>query len=510
MVSRFADDQLPIFPDRGEHLQPVRGVRRPAIASIVIASVVGLAVIAGVIMLVLLRHALPDWILILLISLDVIGGAGVISMLLLSRPRAHTVRFTIATVLAVLLTAANGVGVKAGVDGFNFGNGITAPVTEGVLFDVVVLDNGPTDISQLKGSLMGEYGADDYQAAVHVKIASMIDVQFVPSTPWSAAVTALVNQDVTSIVIQDVFMQVLADADPPTYAKLRILTSFELDASQAVAPSGGASGGQPSTPMSTLPPPPGKAFVVYISGIDTYGPVSTRSRSDVNILMVVNPDTSKILLVNTPRDFYVQLRGTTGLKDKLTHAGVYGIDVSMGTLEDLYGISIQYYLRINFSSLVNIVDTMGGIDVESAYAFSAQGYNFVVGTNHLSGAAALAFARDRYDFAGGDRVRGENQQRVIEGIIKKMSDPSVLVRYNSILNAVQGSLQTSMPMDVILGMVRQQLTSGQSWQVSSISVNGGDGSEYTYSYPGQKLYVMIPDQATVDAATEQIKATENG
>jgi len=491
-------------PDSG-HLQPVKPGKRLSVASIVIAAVLAVCTIAGVVVLIMIHQALPTWMLVGAVALDVIFAAAVVSMLLLSKPKAHPARFTIATVLAVLLMIGNVVVAKVGTDMLNLGSGIQAPTTDTVQFDVVVLTDGPTDISQLTGSFMGEVQGDPFTDAVQQKIATMVQVQLVPSSPWTGTVNALTAQDVTSIVIQDGFMQILSDADPATFATLRTLTSFDLDSSLAVTPT-------PTTPPTPTPTPTpiGNSYILYISGIDTSGSVATRSRSDVNILMVVNPDTGKILLVNTPRDYYVQLRGTTGLKDKLTHAGVYGIDVSVGTLEDLYGINIQYYLRLNFSSFVTVIDALGGVDVDSVYNFSADGYTFHVGTNHLSGAAALAFARDRHDFAAGDRVRGENQQRVIEAIIHKLSDPTVLIHYNAILSAIQSSIQTSMPTSTIFAMAQHQLSTGQSWTVTSISVNGSDGSEYTYSYPGQKLYVMIPDQSTVDAAKTQIQATLKG
>jgi len=172
-----------------------------------------------------------------------------------------------------------------------------------------------------------------------------------------------------------------------------------------------------------------KPYTIYISGIDSYGEVDTVSRSDVNILAVVNPKDNKVLLVNTPRDYYVQLHGTTGVRDKLTHAGIYGIDMSKNTLQDLYGTKVDYTVRINFSSLLKLVDAAGGINVYSDYTFKAGGYSFVQGYNTLDSKQALVFARERYAFADGDRQRGKHQQRVIEALITKLSQPRVLLGY---------------------------------------------------------------------------------
>ena len=491
--------------DSTDHLRPVAAKAKLSVVSIVIASLLGLSVAAGVILMAV-THLLPAWMFVLAMAVDAIVAAVLAWMLLGSGPTRRKARFWIATVLSVVLIAGNAGVVKVSADYINFGNGIQAPTTDTVRYDIVVLNDGPTDVSQLGQSMMGEVANDPLSNAVHEEVAKLVTVNYIPAPTWTDMVDGLTAQDMSSMVIQDGFMQILADANPDTYSVLRILASVDVDSSRAVY----ATPTPSPTPSATPSTVPTNAYVVYISGIDTYGPISARSRSDVNILMAVNPDTGKILLVNTPRDFYVQLRGTTGLKDKLTHAGVYGIDVSVGTLEDLYGVNIDYYLRINFSSLVTVVDALGGVDVNSVYNFSYGGYTFVKGMNHLNGQAALAFSRDRHDFAGGDRVRGENQQRVIEAIIKKVTDPKVLMGYDRILSAVQNSIQTSMPQDVISDQIRQQLTTGRNWSVSAISVTGSDASEYTFSYPGQRLYVMVPDQSTVDTAIAQIQETLTG
>jgi len=249
-----------------------------------------------------------------------------------------------------------------------------------------------------------------------------------------------------------------------------------------------------------------KPYIVYISGIDTYGDVSTVSRSDVNIIAVVNPTTKKVLLVNTPRDYYVQLHGTTGVRDKLTHAGIYGVDMSKNTLQDLYGTPIDYTLRINFTSLLKVVDAVGGVDVISDQAFKAGGYSFVQGVNTLNSKQALAFARERHSFSDGDRQRGKDQQRVIEALITKLSQPSVLVNYQQILASLNGTFQTNASSSEVTGIIRQQLDSIGGWTTESISVDGTGATNITYSTGKQPLYVMEPDVATVNAAKAKIQA----
>lgn len=261
-----------------------------------------------------------------------------------------------------------------------------------------------------------------------------------------------------------------------------------------------------ATSLSTTSTNIKKPYVIYISGIDTYGDIATTSRSDVNILAVVNPASKKVLLVTTPRDYYVQLHGTTGVKDKLTHAGIYGVEKSKQTLEDLYGTKVDYTVRINFSSLLKLVDAVGGVDVNSDVAFSAGGYTFVQGINHLDAKQALVFARERHSFSDGDRQRGKDQQKVIEALITKLSQPQMALKLPAILSATNGTFQTNASRNEINAIIQQQLSGAGSWSTESISVDGSGSSAPTYSMSSQLLYVMIPDYATVESAKAKINS----
>lgn len=253
----------------------------------------------------------------------------------------------------------------------------------------------------------------------------------------------------------------------------------------------------------------GRVFTMYISGIDSRSGLIAKSRSDVNIIATVNVDTRQVLLVSTPRDFYVPLPISNGIPDKLTHAGIYGIDVSMGTLEMLYGTDVDYYFRVNFSGFEKIIDALGGVTVDSEVAFKAGKYTFQEGENNLNGAQALAFARHRKTFASGDRQRGKNQMAVIKAVIEKAMSPSLLKNYAGIMESVSGSFETSMPYDVIAELVRDQLDKGGSWNIVSCSVDGTGDTKIPYSM-STGAYVMIPDQATVDAAIAKINQVKNG
>lgn len=255
------------------------------------------------------------------------------------------------------------------------------------------------------------------------------------------------------------------------------------------------------------------AFIMYMSGIDTTGSVSTKSRSDVNILAVVNTNTHQVLLLSTPRDYYVELAysAADGAYDKLTHAGLYGVLVSKNTLANLYDVDIDYYFRTNFTGFEELIDALGGITVYSEYAFTATkgGYYYYVGYNDLTGAEALSFARERKAFSSGDIQRGKNQMAVIEAVIDKMLTTAMLQNFTSILESVEDCFETNMSYSMITGIVKQQLDEGGDWNVQTYSVSGTGSSEYTYS-GGTRAYVMIPDDDTVEYAKELIQQVLDG
>lgn len=253
------------------------------------------------------------------------------------------------------------------------------------------------------------------------------------------------------------------------------------------------------------------AFNIYISGIDTYGEIGTVARSDVNIIASVNPKTKQILLTTIPRDFYVTLH-EIGEKDKLTHAGLLGIDTSVGTIEDLLDIDINYYVRVNFSTLEDIVDALDGVDVYSDVEFRTyyDGISFVKGYNHVDGKKALIFARERKAFIDGDRQRGKNQQAVIKAIINKAISPSIISNYSDLLKSLEGTFQTNMSASEIQKFAKFQIDKMPSWDILSISLNGSDASKTTYLYGNSALYVMIPNESSVNYAKEKIKALISG
>ena len=253
-----------------------------------------------------------------------------------------------------------------------------------------------------------------------------------------------------------------------------------------------------------------KVFNIYISGIDTYGPISTVSRSDVNIIMTVNMNTHKILLTTTPRDAYVKIPGGGADQyDKLTHAGIYGVETSEQTLEDLYGIKLDYYARINFTSFLKLIDQLGGVTVHNDQAFtSLHGkFDFPVGDIQMNSEQALGFVRERYNLDGGDNDRGKNQEKVISAILNKLASLKSVSNFTSIVNNLQDSVQTNISLDTINALANTQLDSGSKFTVTSQAVTGtgSTGQLTSYAMPNSSLYMMKLDNSSVARASQAIK-----
>ena len=251
-----------------------------------------------------------------------------------------------------------------------------------------------------------------------------------------------------------------------------------------------------------------RVFNIYISGIDTYGPISTVSRSDVNIIMTVNMNTHKILLTTTPRDAYVKIPGGGADQyDKLTHAGIYGVETSEQTLEDLYGTKIDYYARINFTSFLKLIDQLGGVTVHNDQAFTQGKFDFPVGDIQMNSEQALGFVRERYNLDGGDNDRGKNQEKVISAIVNKLASLKSVSNFTSIVNNLQDSVQTNMSLNTINALANTQLESGSKFTVTSQAVTGtgSTGQLISYAMPNSSLYMMKLDDSSVASASQAIK-----
>lgn len=253
------------------------------------------------------------------------------------------------------------------------------------------------------------------------------------------------------------------------------------------------------------------SFNLYISGIDTYGPIETVSRSDVNLIVSVNQKTRKILITTIPRDTYVPIAGGgNNQKDKLTHAGIYGIDSSIKTLENFLDTKLDYYAKVNFNTLIEVVDVLGGVDVDNVQTFSAGGYNFPKGKVHLDGKKALVFSRERYHLADGDHDRGRNQERVLKAIIEKASRPESLLKTSPILSIAEKSAQTNMSKDFMVQMINKEIDEPKGYEIESQDLKGtGKMGLPSYAMPGYRLYMMVADDSSLKEVKDKIENNLN-
>lgn len=349
-------------------------------------------------------------------------------------------------------------------------------------------------------------GGDNIQTAVtglQEELGTELTVTECDSVQDQAA--KLFAGDVDAIIYNEAYTELMNDAVEGFSDNTRII--YEMDIRTEIKVGGGSD--------DTLTKEP---FTVYISGIDTYGEVSETSRSDVNIIAVVNPTTHQILLITTPRDSFVPLYGPDveqGAMDKLTHAGVYGIETSMETLGALYETDIKYFVRLNFTSLIDIVEILGGVDVYSEYEFTTgpeSGCEVDVheGTNHFNGVEALAFCRERHNLEDGDNQRGKNQQAVITGLLKKVISPTILIRAGSLMSQVSKDVEMNITQDQLNALIRNQLSSNSKWYIQSVDLTGTGGRDYCYSASDQLLYVSYIDEVRLNEIVELTNIVEGG
>ena len=365
---------------------------------------------------------------------------------------------------------------------------------------VAVLADSPIDNIGEVTSLTAPTATDKaniQQLLEDIKTTQNKELTVEESSSYLAAYKSLLSGEAKAIVLNSVFENII-EADYPDYAS-KIKKIYTKDLTKTV-----------ETPKSVK----GDSFNIYVSGIDTYGPISSVSRSDVNIIMTVNRETKKILLTTTPRDSYVSIAdGGNNQKDKLTHAGIYGVDASIHTLENLYGIDLNYYARLNFTSFLKLIDLIGGIDVYNDQEFRAHtnGKFYPVGNVHLDSEQALGFVRERYSLADGDRDRGRNQQKVIVAIIQKLTSSEALRNYDTIIQGLQDSLQTNMPIETMISLINTQLEQGGSYQVTSQDLKGtGRMGLPSYAMPDSNLYMMEISDSSLESVKTAIKDVMEG
>lgn len=406
----------------------------------------------------------------------------------------------IVLVFFTILTGVTLFGFKSAIDVTSKFNE-TASYSEVEMSVVTLADSSLNDLSEVT-SLQAPTGADKNNIdELMTQIRTDKGLELTPESvdSYQVAYENLKNGSSQAMVLNSAYSSLLEMNYPDYASSLKTLYTYKVtkkvttDAKQANADS----------------------FNIYISGIDTYGSISTVSRSDVNIIMTVNMNTHKILLTTTPRDSYVKIPGGGGDQyDKLTHAGIYGVETSEKTLENLYGIDIDYYARINFTSFLKLIDLVGGVEVYNDQAFTAlmNKKDFPVGNITLNSEDALAFVRERYSLQGGDNDRGKNQEKVIAALVNKLASLNSISNFSAIINGLQDSVQTNMPLDEMMTLANTQLSSGSKFTVTSQAVTGtgSTGQLTSYAMPTASLYMMQLDQTSVATASQAIKNTIEG
>lgn len=329
-------------------------------------------------------------------------------------------------------------------------------------------------------------------------------------TNWSNLVNALYdNKNVQAIVINHSMMSIISQEFPDFEDSIKIIKTYEykekveLDASN----------------VNVKRDP----FIIYVSGISSDDgedtKLASKALSDVNILAVINPETKQVLLVTTPRDSYIKISNSSGVTgyDKLAHAGSYGVDKSIEALENLYGINIDYYVKINFAGSQAVIDALGGITIESEIEFTngweaaPVSYHFVQGANECDGEKAIAFARERKAFAAGDFQRGRNQTAVIKGIIQKATSPAILTRYSAVMDTVSDMFLTNIPSSAISDLVKLQLSNSTPWNIQTYSISGKT-DEYRH-LEVSNVYgasIVLPYEEDISTATKLMNKVITG
>lgn len=309
----------------------------------------------------------------------------------------------------------------------------------------------------------------------------------------------LISKDLDCLLLNEAYLDVLAEKYQDIDSKIKIIYSFDIETEIEKEPTP-VKNGKVLRPIN-----------IYISGSDSRSEsIVNKSRSDVNMIVTINPNTHKILLTSIPRDYFVQTHGQTGLKDKLTHTGIYGLETTTKTVEDLFDIKIDYSVKVGMNAVVEVVDLVGGIDVYSDITFNSfhiPGWVVPKGTNHFNGKQALAYSRERYAYSGGDRHRIQNQQQVLEAVLNKvLSDKSILLKYDELLTSLSNLYRTDIPREVITSFVKNQLDTMSSWEFETQWVNGEGKYTTTHISPKTKLYVMVPFEEDVTKASKKIKS----
>lgn len=438
-----------------------------------------------------------------LIIFYIVFGLLYLYLFITSFPKKIKNKFKISScVFLILFGTIFGVGIKYLNDTMDFVGVISKDLFQKEVYYVMTLENSKyKDIKNLEGKSIGIYSSKNSTKAsneLNKKIKNISKeyknvVELFEDLQDNKIDAVLINESTKNLLDTD-----LADMKLKLKEIYKVYVSIE------------------KTDIVKVVDITKKPFNIYVAGGDAYGSIDNVTNTDVNMIITVDPINRKVLLTSIPRDYYVNLPSFgDDAYDKLTHAGYYGIEESAKAIENLLDIDINYYVKVNFSTIEGVIDAIEGVDVYSDYSFKADIYpdyfTFKKGMNHLNGKQALAFARERHSFKDGDVQRVKNQQKVLTAIIKKITSSTTLVtNFSQILDSVGNSFSTNMETKNINRFVKMQLNDMRGWSIESQNLIGTDlYTKETYTYPSLELYVMKQDKKSVDAAKEKIKGYLN-
>lgn len=432
-------------------------------------------------------NIIPNKYLILFISLMVILNL-LCAFLLFRKSKILNI---IGIILYIILIGTSSFGIYYSSKTINFLNEKFNKVVEVSKYDVIVLkDSNYKKLNDLKNKNIGYLNINTNIKNLNLK-ANYTKYNI------NDLYNKFINGNIDSMIINDSYLDILEDIYEGFSKKIKIIYSYDIKKTKKT---------ENNIKL--------KSTNIYLSGSDSRSDtLALKSRSDVNMIITINPYTHTILLTSIPRDYYVQLHGTTGLKDKLTHSGIYGMDMGRQTLEDLFNIKIDYSIKVGMPAVPKIVDLIDGVDIDSDRTFSSfhiKGWTVEQGINHMNGKQALAYARERYAYPEGDIHRIQNQQQVLEAIFNKIiSNKKLLLKYDDILDSFSELYSSDIPKDYISKLIKEEIETGKSWKIEKQYVTGQGTKAETYSMPGMNLYVMNPDMNSVNEKAAVINEAYN-
>ena len=476
------------FTMRSDRKKEAQNQKKAGIYRIISIIYAILAIIFTVTMLWL--NILPEKILYPALAVLVIISLFIVPVMY--SPRGKKGRKKGAAVFAVILIIIFGMGTYYAGSTLGFFNSITSVLAEKEDFYLVVkADSSYEEADDVAGmTIATAAAADKTYTEARNKLKEEIKIEYSYVENASDMITGLLNGEYPAAFISAASYETITEESDAAKEGTKVIYTISIAKENS----------RKAKNVNVTSEP----FNVLVSGLDTTGDINTVSRSDVNMIVTVNPKTHKILLTSIPRDSYVEL-ASKGAKDKLTHSGLYGIEETVSTVENFMGIEINYYVKVNYSTITKLVDAIGGIDIDSPYGFTTHGmadqYTFVQGHNHLDGSMALAYSRERKSWPEGDLRRNENQQIIIEAILKKASSSStILTDYTSILKSIEGNLATDMSSSSIKKLIKMQLKDMPAWTIEKQAIKGDSSSQMCYSLGTYASVVFCSETAVAEAA----------